>query len=245
MQREAGMLGQPRFGYRRLHVLLGREGFAVNHKRVYRRYRAEGLAVRRTRRIRLASDPRVPLPVVVRLNQQWNMDFTLDSLAKGRRFRTLSIVDACTRECPAIEVDTSLPGARVVRVLERLADKRGLPKVIVVDNGPEFVCKAVDQWAHAHGVELQFIRPGKPIENAYIESFNGKLPGECLDQHWFLTLDQARRTIEAWRQDYNEVRPHSVLENLTPAEVIRRWEAAQQHQSQPAVAVCYRWALQN
>lgn len=236
---------RPRFGYRRLHVLLRREGFAVNHKCVYRLYREAGLAVRRKLRKRLASEPRVPLPGVVRPNQQWNMDFTLDSLANGRRFRTLNIIDACTRECPAIEVDTSLPGARVVRVLERLADERGLPKVIVVDNGPEFVCKALDQWAHTNGVTIQFIRPGKPIENAFIESFNGKFRDECLNQHWFLTLDQARATIEAWRQDYNEVRPHSSLEHRTPAEFARRLEVIQQQAEQTAIPACYRWELQN
>lgn len=229
---------RPRFGYRRLHVLLAREGFVVNHKCVYRLYRAEGLAVRRKKRKRLASLPRVPLPVVVAPNQQWNMDFVQDSMADGRKFRALNIIDACTRECPAIEVDTSLPGKRVVRTLERLADERGLPKVIVVDNGPEFICKDVDQWAHERGVTLEFIRPGKPIENAFIESFNGKFRDECLDQNWFLSLDQAKSIIEDWRQDYNEVRPHSALNNLTPAEFVCRWEAAKGDQRQPETVSC-------
>ena len=236
---------RPRFGYRRLHILLQREGFQAGQQRIYRIYREADLAVRRKPRKRLAAVQREPLPVVAKPDQQWNMDFTKDSLAGGRCFRTLNVVDACTRECLAIEVDTSLPGKRVVRVLERLADERGLPEVIVVDNGPEFVCKSVDAWAHARGVSLRFIRPGKPIENAYIESFNGKFRDECLNLHLFRNLDRARAIIEAWRQDYNEVRPHSSLENLTPAEFVRRWEAAQQEARPLAAASCYRWELQN
>jgi putative transposase len=146
------------------------------------------------------------------------MDFVTDSIVTGRRFRALTLVDDYTRECPAIEVDTSLGGARVVQVLERIVEARGLPEVITVDNGPEFIGKALDAWAYRRGVRLNFIRPGKPIENAYIESFNGRFRDECLNTNWFLSLKQAREVIEAWREDYNRVRPHSSLNNQTPTE---------------------------
>jgi putative transposase len=209
---------RPRFGYRRIHVLLRRGGWRVNHKRVYRIYRAEGLAVRRRKRKRMAVGLRTILPPPSRPNDRWSMDFTLDTLASGRRFRTLNIVDDFTRECLAIEVDTSLGGARVVRVLDRLLAGRGRPEVIVCDNGPEFAGRTLDAWAYSAGVKVHFIRPGKPVENCYIESFNGKFRDECLNDHWFLSLDDARRIIEAWRRDYNEVRPHSSLGDLTPKE---------------------------
>lgn len=208
-----------RWGYRRLHVLLAREGWVVNHKRVLRLYREEGLAVpRKGRRRRTAA--RRPIPVPSRSNERWSMDFVSDQLADGRRFRALTLVDDFSRECPLIEVDVSLPGPRVVAVLERLATTRGLPARIVVDNGPEFTGRALDAWAYEHGVELAFIEPGKPIQNAFIESFNGSFRDECLNQHWFTTLNDARQTIEAWREDYNQVRPHSALENRTPMEFI-------------------------
>jgi putative transposase len=209
---------RPRFGYRRLHVLLRRRGWRVNHKRVYRLYRAEGLAVRRKKRKRLAAGLRVVLPLPTRPNERWSMDFVQDTLASGRRFRTLNIVDDLTRECLAIEVDTSLGGQRVVRVLDRLAATRGLPQVIVSDNGPEFAGRALDTWAYAAGVKIHFIRPGKPVENCYVESFNGKFRDECLNEHWFISLDDAQKEIETWRRDYNEVRPHSSLGDLTPKE---------------------------
>jgi putative transposase len=209
---------RPRFGYRRLHLLLQRRGWRVNHKRVYRLYRAEGLAVRRKKRKRIAAGLRVVLPAPTRRNERWSMDFVHDTLASGRKFRTLNIVDDLTREALAIEVDTSLGGHRVVRVLERLVAVRGLPLVIVSDNGPEFTGRALDGWAYKAGVKLHFIRPGKPTENAYAESFNGKFRDECLNEHWFLDLDDARTKIEAWRVDYNEVRPHSSLANATPKE---------------------------
>ena len=209
---------RPRFGYRRLHVLLRRRGWQVNHKRVYRMYRAEGLAVRRKKRKRLAAGLRVVLPAPTRPNERWSMDFVHDTLATGRKFRTLNIVDDFTREALAIEVDTSLGGLRVVRVLDRLAVQRGLPQVIVVGNGPEFAGPALDGWAYRSNVKIHFIRPGKPVENAYAESFNGKFRDECLNEHWFLDLDDARTKIEAWRVDYNEVRPHSSLANATPKE---------------------------
>ena len=207
---------RPRFGYRRLHTLIGREGLAANHKRVYAVYREAGLQVRRRRRKRLTRGDRVPLPRPSRPGERWSMDFMLDTLADGRPFRTLNIVDDFTRECLAIEVDRSLPGARVVRVLERLRAAIGLPQTIVTDNGPEFAGRTLDAWAYAAGVTIRFIRPGKPIENAYVESFNGKFRDECLNEHWFVNMVDAQITIEAWRIDYNTVRPHSSLDNRTP-----------------------------
>ena len=149
------------------------------------------------------------------------MDFVSDWLADGRRLRCLTIVDDCSRECPAIEVDTSITGARVVAVLERLADYRGLPASITVDHGPEFEGKALDAWAYARGVKLSFIRPGKPIENAYVESFNARFRDECLNEHWFESLAHARRVIEQWRIEYNTQRPHSALGNRTPEQYAR------------------------
>ena len=211
-----------RFGYRRLTVMLRREGWAVNHKRVYRIYGEEGLAVRRRQRKRLKAEARTPLALPTQANQVWTMDFTHDNLASGRKFRTLNLMDGFTRESPRIEVDTSLPGLRVARVLEAVASERGYPQAIQVDNGPEFISRVVDQWAFEHGVELHFIEPGKPTQNAHIESFNGKFRDECLNENWFLTLQEAREKIEAWRRDYNQVRPHSALGYQTPEEFAAR-----------------------
>lgn len=212
---------RPRWGYRRLHVLLRREGRMLNHKLVYRVYSEEGLAVRRRKRKRLAAPVRVVLPPPVRPNQRWSMDFMSDSLMNGRQFRTFNVVDDFTRECPAIEVDFSLPAKRVTRVLDRLIELRGKPEVLVMDNGPEFQSRELDTWAYERGIRLHFIKPGKPVENAYIESFNGKFRDECLNENWFLSLDDAREKIDAYRRDYNEVRPHSSLDNQTPREFIR------------------------
>ena len=208
---------RPRYGYRRLHTLVSREGIVANHKRVHRVYREAGLQVRRRRRKRLTGGERVPLPAPSRRGERWSIDFMADTLADGRGFRTLNIVDDFTRECVAIEVDRSLPGARVVRVLERLAATIGLPRILVSDNGPEFAGRTLDAWAYRQNIELRFIRPGKPIENAYIESFNGKFRDECLNEHWFLSIAEAQQIIEAWRVDYNTVRPHRSLRQLTPA----------------------------
>ncbi len=207
-----------RFGSPRLHILLKREHLVINHKRTERIYREEGLALRRKRRRKGAAGARVVLPSAQRPNEHWSMDFVSDSIVTGRRFRALTVIDNYSRECPVIEVDTSLGGVRVVGVLERLAEARGLPEVITMDNGPEFVGRALDEWAYRKGVKLNFIRPGKPIENAYAESFNGRLRDECLNTNWFISLKQAREIIENWREDYNQVRPHSSLNNLTPAE---------------------------
>lgn len=205
-----------RFGYRRLHVMLKREGFHVNHKRIHRLYREEGLSLRRRRRKKTASVSRLELPKAAKPNQRLSMDFMSDSLSDGRKIRLLTIVDDFTRECPAIEVDTSISGLRVVQTLTRIAQRQGLPEAIVIDNGPEFIGKALDEWAYRRGIKLYFIRPGKPSDNAYVESFNGKLRDECLNENWFLTLPQAREIIEAWRVDYNQTRPHSALGNLSP-----------------------------
>lgn len=217
---------RPRFGYRRLHVLLRREGVIVNHKRIERLYREEGLAVRRRNRKRVARDGRGRAAAPARPNQQWGVDFISDALAWGRRIRLFTVVDVFTREALAIEVDTSLPGGRVVRVLERLVLERGAPDEIVLDNGPELTGKAVDQWAYERGVWRRFIEPGKPFQNAFVESFHGRLRDECLDRHWFVGLNDARHTIEAWRQDYNQSRPHSALGYRPPQEFRQAFEAA-------------------
>lgn len=214
-----------RFGYRRLWAMLRRERNAdgtkrwvVNHKRVHRIYREEGLAMRRKQAKRLRAAGRAPLERPTRADQVWTMDFTKDRLADGRNFRTLNLMDGYTREALWIEADTSLPGQHVVRVLDWLKQTRGVPEVIQVDNGPEFISQAVDQWAFANGVRLHFIEPGKPVQNAFIESFNGKFRDECLNQNWFVSPAEARQIIEAWRVDYNTARPHSSLGYRTPAE---------------------------
>jgi putative transposase len=211
-----------RYGYRRVHVVLRREGWQVNRKLTYRLYREAGLAVRRRKRKRIGPFERKPLPKPLAANQSWSMDFVSDGLADGRRLRCLTIVDDCTRECLAIEVDTSITGTRVKAVLERLADLRSLPRSITVDHGPEFEGQVLDAWAYQRSVHLSFIRPGKPNENAYIESFNGKFRDECLNEHWFITMTQARQAIERWRVEYNTERPHSSLGDLTPEEFAGR-----------------------
>jgi putative transposase len=213
-----------RYGYRRLHVLLRREGHTINRKRTYRLYREAGLAVRRRKRKQYALGDRRPLPKPIAPNVSWSMDFVADGLADGRKVRCLNVVDDCTRECLVIEVDTSLTGRRVAAVLDRLADLRGLPEFITVGHGPEFEGQVLDAWAYENHVQLAFIRPGKPVENAYVESFNGKFRDECLNEHWFITMAQARRTIENWRQEYNEERPHSSLGDLTPARIAAELE---------------------
>jgi|TARA_B100000315_G_C14499469_1_gene551626 putative transposase len=207
-----------RYGYRRLTILLQREGFPVNHKRVYRLYREEGLLVRRRRRKKTAGVERVMPTLPERKDQRWSMDFLLDGLADGRRLRVLTLVDNYSRECLAIEADTSIPGARVVQVLNQVSSLRRVPETIVVDNGPEFAGKALTVWAYDSGVGLHFIEPGKPVQNAYIESFNGKFRDECLNEHWFGSIPEAQAIMEAWRQDYNTFRPHSSLGNKTPQE---------------------------
>lgn len=207
-----------RFGYLRLHELLRREGWKVNHKRVYRLYCLLGLQVRIRRKTKRASHVRVPLGAPETSNEHWSMDFVSDMLDNGRRFRALTVVDKFSRECPAVEADFSLTARKVILCLDRLKVTRGLPKVITVDNGSEFYSREMDSWAYRNGVQLDFIRPGKPVENAFIESFNGRLRDECLNVNLFFSLDDAREKIEAWRVDYNTLRPHSSIGNLAPEE---------------------------
>ncbi|QDU68500.1 IS2 transposase TnpB [Planctomycetes bacterium Pla133] len=213
---------RPRFGYQRLHILLRRDGFRQNHKLTYRIYTEEQLQVRRRRRKRVAAAPREAIPVSDRAHQRWSMDFMGDSLMDGRSFRVLNVVDDCGRLAVAMEVALSISGEYVGRVLDRAAARYGWPEVIVVDNGPEFTSKALDQWAWARGVRLHFIQPGKPVQNAFAESFNGKVRDECLNENWFTDLRHARDVIAAWQRDCNDVRPHSSLGGMTPAEYDRR-----------------------
>jgi putative transposase len=207
-----------RFGSKRLWRLLKREGWKVNKKRVNRIYVEEMLSLRLKRRKKQASAVRVPLPKPTGPNQVWSMDFVWDWLRIGRKIKMLTIVDDFTRECLAIEVNFGLNGNAVTQVIDRLIEQRGPVAGIRSDNGPEFAGNAMDAWAFCKGVKLDFIRPGKPNENAFIESFNGRLRDECLNENQFLTLIEAQTIIEAWRNDYNEKRPHSSLDGLTPRE---------------------------
>jgi putative transposase len=206
-----------RFGYRRLGWLLEREGHVLNRKKLYRLYREEKLMVRRRGRRKRAIGTRAPMTLPNAINQRWSLDFVSDALGDGRRFRILCVVDNFSRECLAAVVDTSLGGVRVVRELERLVTERGTPGVIVSDNGTELTSCAVLRWATGR-LDWHYIEPGKPVQNAFIESFNSRLRDECLNEHVFLTLAEARATIDAWRQDYNHLRPHGSLGALTPTE---------------------------
>lgn len=225
-----------RFGYRRLHELLKREGWRVNHKLIARLYQEERLAIRRRHRQKRGTGTMSGHWCPIAANQRWSMGFTEDTLASGRRFRTANLKDDCTRECPAILVDFSLPGRRVTLMLDDVARERGYPDILVVDNrpsvdgrsdlrsrrgqkaakGPEFTGRDLENWAHQHGVKLFFMDPGKPMQNGSIESFNGRFRDECLDPHWFRSLDEARQIIERWRLAYNETRPHTALRMSTP-----------------------------
>ena len=207
-----------RFGHFRIWRLLRREGWTINVKRVLRLYREEKLSLRLRRRKKQASALRVPLPAPSGPNQVWSMDFVWDWLRTKRRLKMLTLVDDFTRECLAIEVDFGLGGRRLAQTLERVIEQRGKPLAIRSDNGPEFAGVVMDGWAYERGIKLDFIRPGKPNENAFIESFNGRLREECLNDNQFLTLAEAQAIIEAWRKDYNDVRPHSSLDGLTPSE---------------------------
>ncbi len=211
------------YGYRRVHVMLRREGWQDNVKRVYRLYQEQGLSLRMKRPKRNKSARlRQPKHVVTAMKQIWSMDFVADALFDGRKLRALTVVDNYTRESLAIDVGQSLKGDDVVTTLNRIAATRGLPATIKVDNGSEFISKVMDRWAYERGIELDFSRPGKPTDNAKIESFNGRLRQECLNQHWFLPLDGARTKIEAWRQYNNETRPHSALQWESPAHFARQ-----------------------
>ena len=217
----------PRAGYRMMFDRIRLEGALVNHKRVYRLYREEGLQLPKRRRKHLRSVRRQPLTAALALNARWSMDFMSDAFADGRRFRVLNVIDDFSRECLAIEVGTSLPGIVVTRVLDRVAAKRGYPAVIVTDNGPEFRGREMDAWAFRHGIRLHFIDPGKPMQNGFVESFNDKFRYECLNAEWFGGLDDARARVERWRREYNERRPHSSIGRVPPAVFARRAAALQ------------------
>jgi putative transposase len=211
-----------RFGHRRLGILLAREGMIMNHKKLLRLYREEGLSVRRRRGRKRATGTRAPMAIPQGSNQRWSLDFVADALSWGRRFRVLAVVDDFTREALTLLVDTSIGGARVVRELDALIARRGRPAMIVSDNGTELTSRAVLEWTNRTGVEWHYIAPGTPTQNAFVESFNGRFRDECLNEEVFASLAEARAVIAHWRQDYNQVRPHSAHGGLTPEAVARR-----------------------
>jgi putative transposase len=211
-----------RFGYRRLHILLRREGVMLNHKKLFRLYREERLSVRRRSGRKRALGTRAPMVLPQGPNQRWSLDFVSDILADGRRFRVLVVVDDFTRECLALVADTSISGVRVARELEGLASERGRPLMIVSDNGTELTSRAILQWQEDHALEWHYIAPGKPMQNGFVESLNGRFRDECLNEHLFRGLHAARQIIEAWRIDYNHHRPHTSLRGLTPNEFATR-----------------------
>jgi putative transposase len=218
-----------RYGYRKIRVLLNREGWKVGKKLVYRLYREEGLTLRhKPRRGRRAATNRRERFQATAPNQVWSLDFVADQLADGRRFRVLTVVDVYTRECLAIEVGQSLKGEDVVQVLNRIGMGRGAPKMLFCDNGSEFTSQAMDLWGYRAGVRIDFSRPGKPTDNAYVESFNGTFRAECLDAHWFTTLTEAKQRIEVWRREYNENRPHRALGERTPNEFACQFAAGRE-----------------
>lgn len=208
-----------RFGYRRIQMLLMRRGKTANHKRVYRLYRSMGLKVLKRGGRKRALGLRKPESVVTRPNQRWALDFVQDALWDGRRIRLMPVIDVCTRKCLGIIVDSSLNGRRVVKTLENLIEEHGTPEEIISDNGTEFTSNIVLKWCHERGQKWQYIQPGKPYQNGNAESFNGKLRDECLNENWFTNLEEARRLIEEWREEYNSLRPHSALNGRTPNEV--------------------------
>ena len=211
-------LERRRFGYRRLYILLRREGVVLNHKKLYRLYREERLMVRKRGGRKRALGTRAPMAIPQGKNQRWSLDFVLEALACSRRFRILTVVDDFSRECLALVVDNSLSGIRVARELDRVVETRGKPCMVVSDNGTELTSRAMLGWQEDRGVQWHYIAPGKPTQNGFIESFNGRLRDECLNEHLFTNLSEARRIIEAWRIDYNTRRPHTSLNGLTPAE---------------------------
>ena len=215
----------PSWGYRMMWGTLRLSGEPINHKRVYRLYREQGLQHRPKSRPRCTGEKRGHPPDPTTINEVWTMDFMSDSLRNGRKIRTLNVLDAFTRQCHHVEVDTSLGGYRVKRVLETLVKRLGKPQRLQIDNGTEFRCKLIEAWAQEQGVELYFIDPGKPNQNGRIESFNSRLRAECLNQEWFTNLDEARRTVERWRCHYNRERPHSRLKYLPPDEWCKRYHA--------------------
>jgi putative transposase len=222
-----------RFGYRRLTVLLKRDGWDVNAKRIYRLYQEEGLIVR-TQKRKKAAQARVPVASAERPNQRWSMDFVSDRLADGRWFRVLTVVDQFTRECVLLAADQSMKATNVAAALDHAVEKRGAPESITVDNGSEFSSSVMDRWAHENGVQLSFIRPGKPVENGFIESFNGRLRDELLNTSVFLSLADASAKLRTWRTDYNAVRPHSSLKDMSPDEFRAAWTRTNPALSSPA-----------
>jgi putative transposase len=214
-----------RFGFRRLAIMARREGVTCNIKRIHRVYREAGLAVRRRKGRKRALGTRVPLPRPDSINQVWSLDFVSDALSCGRKLRLFGVMDQCSREGLNLTVDTSLPGLRVVRELDRLVQRRGCPKVIVSDNGPELTSRVVLQWAATHHVDWHYIDPGKPQQNGFTESMNGKIRDEFLNEHWFTSLAEAQRLAAEWLHDYNHVRPHSSLNYLTPMQFVQQQEA--------------------
>ena len=227
---------KPRDGYRRLTVLLRRAGREVNHKRVWRLCQQMQLTVRPRRRRRLQR-VRPPEALLTGRNQEWAMDFVSDATGSGARLRALTLVDGYTRECLEIEVATSIPSQRVTRVLERIGQQRGYPGRVRTDNGPEFISRRFEGWCQQKGITVVHIEPGKPVQNAHVESFHGKLRDECLNASWFANLFEARRKIAAWRKEYNEERPHSSLGYVAPAEFARRM-AALQSPAAPSALPC-------
>ena len=207
-----------RFGYRRIHDLLTQEGHVVNHKRVWRLYKLSELSVRKRRKTKRVNLERTPLRPSHHVNDTWSADFVMDALANGRRIKCLTVVDDFSRECVDIAVDYGIGGEYVTRVLDRVGQFRGYPRCIRTDQGPEFTSRAFMAWAHARGIKHLINDAGKPTQNAYIESFNGKYRDECLNQQWFESLHQARQEIARWRRDYNEVRPHSAVGRIPPAQ---------------------------
>ncbi|MEF9476060.1 MAG: IS3 family transposase [Candidatus Mariimomonas ferrooxydans] len=217
-----------RFGSPRLTVLIRQDLGAINHKRIERIYAEEGLQLPRKRKKRIGYGRAVPLELPQEPNERWSIDFMSDSLCDGRRFRILTIVDDFTRESVDIVVDTSISGERLTRILDQAALMSGMPKILVMDNGPELTSRAMLIWAKTRGVQLHYIQPGKPNQNAYVESFNGKFRDECLNQQWFISLEEARQVIEAWRVDYNTERPHSSLNNQAPSVFKKAYETQKQ-----------------
>ena len=213
-----------RFGYRRLHVLLEREGIWLNHKKLFRLYRQEKLSVRKRGGRKRALGTRSPMVLPEAPNRRWSLDFVSDALDNGRRFRVLAVIDDFTRECIALVIDTSLSGVRVGRELDRVIELRGRPAMIVSDNGTELTSHAILSWQEVQGVLWHYIAPGKPQQNGFVESFNGRFRDECLNEHLFRNLAAARRIIEAWRIDYNHTRPHTSLNGLTPSAFATRRE---------------------
>jgi putative transposase len=211
-----------RFGYRRLGIMLAREGLVMNHKKLLRLYREENLRVRRRRGRKRAMGTRAPMTLPQGPNQRWSLDFVSDTLISGRRIRILAVVDDFTRECLALVVDTSLSGARVARELDAIIAGRGMPLMIVSDNGTELTSLAILRWTQDRRIEWHYIAPGKPQQNGYVESFNGRLRDECLNETLFVSLGHARSVLRLWRDDYNHVRPHSGTGGLTPADAARR-----------------------